>query len=141
MCPIRIFFICQEILAGRKMRNEMPNRKRGRPAFKPTATQRRRIMHGVSVGLTLDQLALDLEMAGSTMRRVFAKEIKTARVRLVLDNLDRLHRAADKGNVSAMRELARMMMEPVQPAAEAEDDQWADVVGDRAFLSRNPEIH
>jgi hypothetical protein len=114
--------------------------KRGRPAFKPTATQRRRIMLGIASGLTLDQLALDLAVPSSTMRRALAVEIKTARVRVILDNLDRLDRAARRGNISAVRALLKMVMEPVQPAVD-DEDQWADVVSDRAFLSRNPEIH
>jgi hypothetical protein len=63
------------------------------------------------------------------MRRAFASEIKTARVRLILDNLDRLHEAADRGSVSAMRALAGMMQPSALPQEE-EDDQWADVVGE-----------
>jgi hypothetical protein len=114
--------------------------KRGRPRFNPTATQRRRLVRGLSVGLTLEQLALDIDVPMGTMRRAFATEIKTGRVKTILDNLDRLHKAADNGNVSAMRALARMMMQPVQSTAE-DEDQWADVVGDQSFLSRNPEIH
>jgi hypothetical protein len=119
----------------------MLTRKRGRPAFKPTANLRRRLIRGIAVGLKLDELALDLDMAESTMRRVFAKEIKTARVRLVLDNLERLHRAADKGNVSAMRELVRMMAEP-NPVAkpEAKADPWAHFADASAFPSGIREI-
>jgi hypothetical protein len=76
------------------------------------------------------------------MRRVFASEIRTARVRLILDNLDWLHQAASNGNVSAMRELARMMMQrPADPDAAEEEDPWADVVDGPANLSRNREIH
>ena len=96
--------------------------------WKPTATQRRRLMRGIAVGLTLPQLALDLGMPEGTMRRVFANEIKTARVRLILDNLDRLHEAADGGNVSAMRGLAKMMMQPGAGSEDAaDDDTWSDV--------------
>jgi hypothetical protein len=115
--------------------------KRGRPAYRPTATQRRRIMRGIAVGLTLQQLADDLSMPLGSMRRTFAHEIKTARVRLILDNLDRLHAVADRGNVSAMKALAVMM----QPTAKAEDaereDTWSDVASDPAFLSRNLDLH
>jgi hypothetical protein len=41
-----------------------------------------------------------------------------------LDNLDRLHAAADAGNVSAMRELARMMQHAGRPEEAGEDDPW-----------------
>jgi hypothetical protein len=101
----------------------------------PTPAQRRRVARGIAIGLTLEQLAAYINLPLGTMRRVFAGEIRTARVRLILDNLDRLHEAADAGNVSAMKALARMM----QPAAKSEDveeDTWADVVD--ANLSRNP---
>jgi hypothetical protein len=115
------------------------SKKPGPPAYKPTATQRRRLMRGIAAGLTLNELADDLGMAYGTMRRVFASEIKTARVRLILDNLDRLHTAADDGNVSAMRELARIMQPRARdPEDTEEDDTWADVFPN---LSRNMEIH
>ena len=116
-------------------------RKLGRPAYKPTATQRRRVMRGIAAGLTLEQLATDLDVACGTMRRAFASEIKKARVRLTLDNLDRLHEAADQGNVSAMKTLAQMMQLRTDHG-DTEDDEWADVVGDGSpILSRNQEIH
>lgn len=102
-------------------------KKPGPRPFKPTTTQRRRVMRGIAVGLTMQQLADDLGMSIRTVRNAFGAEIKTARVRLILDNLDRLHTAADGGNVSAMRELARMM----QPRADEDtedDDTWADIV-------------
>ncbi|HEY6702094.1 MAG TPA: hypothetical protein VI137_15025 [Pseudolabrys sp.] len=113
-------------------------KKPGPPAYKPTATQRRRVMRGIASGLTLEELATDLGMAYGTMRRVFANEIKTARVRLILDNLDRLHEAADSGNVSAMKTLLHMMQR-WRPDLEDEedDDAWEDTVPN---LSRNPEI-
>ena len=74
-------------------------KKPGPSAYKPTATQRRRVMRGIAVGLTMQQLADDLDVSIRTVRRAFGSEIKTARVRLILDNLDRLHQAADHGNV------------------------------------------
>ena len=115
-------------------------KKPGPPAYKPTATQRRRVMRGIAIGLTLDQLAADLDMAGRSMRRVFAQEIKTARTRLILDNLDRLHEAADNGNVSAMKALAQMMMQPRADRADADDDSaWADVSVPN--LAQSAEIH
>ena len=113
--------------------------KPGRPAYKPTATQRRRVMRGIAVGLTMQQLADDLDVSMSTVRRAFAAEIKKARVRLILDNLDRLHQAADNGNVSAMRELARMMQpRPGDHEDTEDDDAWADIIPN---LNGNLEIH
>ena len=41
----------------------MATRIRTTYPYKPTATQRRRVMRGVAIGLTLEQLATDLGMA------------------------------------------------------------------------------
>jgi hypothetical protein len=114
------------------------NRGKTRPGPKPmvpTTAQRRRLMRGIAIGLTLDQLAVDIDVPLGTMRRVFATEIRLGRVRSILENLERLHAAADDGNVSAMKALARMMR--VEPAED--DDTWADVVDASANLSRNVE--
>jgi hypothetical protein len=119
----------------RKKRNKV-----GRPACNPTANQRRRLMRGIAIGLTLDQLAADIDMPESTMRRVFAADIRTARTRLILDNLDRLHDAADHGNVSAMRALAAMM-QSVKEEEDEHDDAWADVIDAPSISSGKADFH
>jgi hypothetical protein len=99
-------------------------------------------MHGVAMGLTLEELATDLGIPYGTMRRVFANEIKTARVRVRLDTVDLLSKAANSGNVSAMKALLQMT-DRWRPDLDddEDDDAWADVVGDNVpNLSRNPEI-
>jgi AcrR family transcriptional regulator len=113
--------------------------KPGPPAFKPTRTQRRRVMRGIAAGLTMQQLADDLGVSIRTVRRAFGAEIKTARVRLILDNLDRLYEAADAGNVSAMKALAASYAawRPDLDEDEEDDDAWEDVGPN---LARNPEI-
>ena len=116
--------------------------KPGPRPFKPTRIQRRRVMHGVAIGLTLEELATDLGMAYGTMRRVFANEIKMARTRVRLDTVDLLSKAANSGNVSAMKALLQMT-DRWRPDLDddEDDDTWADVVGDNGLnLSRNPEI-
>ena len=116
--------------------------KPGPRPFKPTRIQRRRVMHGVAIGLTLEELATDLGMAYGTMRRVFANEIKMARMRVRLDTVDLLSKAANSGNVSAMKALLQMT-DRWRPDLDddEDDDTWADVVGDNGLnLSRNPEI-
>jgi hypothetical protein len=106
--------------------------KLGRPAYKPTATQRRRVMRGVAIGLTLEDLATDLGMAYGTMRRVFANEIKTARVRSMLDNAERLDKAARNGNVGAMKALLQMSQ---RYRPDPDDDVWEDAAGDSFPIS------
>jgi hypothetical protein len=116
--------------------------KPGPRPFKPTRIQRRRVMHGVAIGLTLEELATDLGMAYGTMRRVFANEIKMARTRVRLDTVDLLSKAANSGNVSAMKALLQMT-DRWRPDLDddEDDDTWADVVGDNGLnLSRNQEI-
>jgi hypothetical protein len=108
----------------------------GRPRTEPTATQRRRLARGIAIGLTLEQLAVAIDMPLGTMKRVLADDIKKARIRLILDNLDRLHDAADAGNVAAMKQLATMMQEAAKQQHPAEgDDRWADLVD--GVLSQN----
>jgi transcriptional regulator with XRE-family HTH domain len=116
--------------------------KPGPPAFKPTRIQRRRVMRGVAGGLTMQQLADDLGVSIRTVRRAFGAEIKTARVRLILDNLDRLDEAADSGNVSAMKILAASYTAwrpdlDEDEEDEEDDDAWEDTGPN---LARNPEI-
>jgi hypothetical protein len=124
----------QENPQGQGHRNPPRTRPGPKPRI-PTAKQRRRIMRGIAIGLTLDQLAADIGMPLGSMRRTFDTEIRLGRVRSILENLDRLHRAADRGNVSAMKALARMMR--VEPAEDG--DTWADVIDAPANLSRNVE--
>jgi hypothetical protein len=124
----------QENTKGQRDRNLGRTRPGPKPRT-PTAAQRRRIMRGIAIGLTLDELAADIGMPLGSMRRVFATEIRLGRVRSVLENLERLHAAADDGNVSAMKALARMMC--VEPAENG--DTWADVIDAPANLSRNVE--
>ena len=112
--------------------------KPGPPPFKPTATQRRRVMRGIAIGLTLEELATDLGMSERTVRRAFAGEIKTARVRARLDTVDLLHKAANGGNVSAMKTLLEMTDRWRPDLEDEEDDEaWEDVGPN---LARNPEI-
>jgi hypothetical protein len=96
-------------------------------------------MRGVAIGLTLEEISLDLGMAYNTMRRVFANEIKTARVRAMLDNVERLDKAARSGNVSAMKALLQMAQRyrPDLDDDVEEDDAWEDTVPN---LGRNPEF-
>jgi hypothetical protein len=121
---------------GERHRN-LARTKPGPKPMVPTAAQRRRIMRGIAIGLTLDQLAADIGMPLGSMGRTFDAEIRLGRVRSILENLERLHAAADDGNVSAMKALARMMQ---TPASEANDDAWADVV-DGPNLSKNLDLH
>ena len=118
-------------------------RRPGRPAYNPTATQRRRVMRGIAIGLTLEQLAADIGVTLSTLRRAFNTEIRLGRVRAILENVDRLHAAADRGSVSAMKALAGMMQPAGKPeAADEDDDTWADVIEAPAgVLSRKLDFH
>jgi AraC-like DNA-binding protein len=107
--------------------------------MKPTAAQRRRVMRGIAVGLTLEQLADDLDVSIRTLRRAFASEIKTARVRVRLDTVDLLHKAANGGNVSAMKTLLEMAdrWRPDLDEDEEDDNAWEDVGPNLARIHEN----
>jgi hypothetical protein len=99
-------------------------------------------MRGIAIGLTLEQLAADIGVPLGTMRRTFDTEIRLGRVRMVLQNLDRLHSAADRGRVSAMKALAAMMQPTAKAEDAEEDDAWSDVVeAPAAILSRKFDFH
>ena len=105
-------------------------KKPGPTPYKPTRTQQQRVMRGVAIGLKLEDIATDLGMAYGTMRRVFASEIRVARTRLILDTVDRLHKAAGSGSVSAMKLLLEMAQRyRPDPFEDDEDDgAWQDAL-------------
>ena len=113
-------------------------KKPGPTPYRPNATQKRRLVHGIAMGLTLEDLAADLGMAYGTMRRVFASEIRTARVRVRLDTVGLLQKAANGGNVSAMKTLLEMTdrWRPDLDEDEEDDAAWEDTPN----LGRNPEF-
>ena len=86
-----------------------------------------RLQVAVSVGLTVEQIAAAVEMSRRSVYCHFKDELATGRAKRLLANAVRLDAMAEAGNVSAAKYLHSLMMD--HPESEADDDQWADVVG------------
>lgn len=115
-----------------------------RPEFKPTKAQRRRVeLFAGEVGE--EDIAADLNISRTTLRKHFAAELALGRVRVLGDNLARLDKAASKGNVTAARALVarKDIAVPSSPKSEkpgkkaaaeaaaptaAKGTSWADVI-------------
>jgi predicted transcriptional regulator len=82
--------------------------KRGRPAFKPTAKQRRSVEQMVSVGEPIATIARALGIAENTLRQHFAEELENGWAKRRLEVTDLLYANARKGNVSAQKHLEHM---------------------------------
>lgn len=80
-------------------------KKRGRPAFKATAAQRKKVMIWAAGGIAEASMAKMLGICRETLRTHFATELEEGGDRERARNLERLNKAADKGNVTAMKHL------------------------------------
>ena len=77
----------------------------GQPAFKPTKKHRDQVKLYMAGGISEPVIAHRLGICQNTLRKHFADELHFGRDMKVADNLDRLERAADDGNVTAMKHL------------------------------------
>ena len=98
----------------------------GRPPKRPTSRQRHAVEVAVSVGLTVDQIAVAVEMSRRSVYSHFKDELATGRAKRLLANAVRLDAMAEAGNVSAAKYLHGLMMDGA-PSETDDDDQWADV--------------
>jgi AcrR family transcriptional regulator len=89
-----------------------------RRAFKPTTRERRRVE--LLIGeISEDAIAETLGIARGTLRKHFASELRLGYARVLADNLERLDKAASKGNVAAMRALLARKAELPAPAGDS----------------------
>lgn len=86
-------------------KNTITAKKRGRPAFEPTVAQRKKVMIWAAGGIAETSMAKMLGICLETLRTHFATELDEGGDRERARNLERLNRAADKGNVTAMKHL------------------------------------
>ncbi len=77
------------------------NKKRGRPAFKPTQRVRNRVEIAAAAGISAAEIAAVLGISRATLEQHFVDELRHGRVRKHIENLVRLDRAAQRGSVSA----------------------------------------
>jgi hypothetical protein len=83
-------------------------RGRGRPAFKPTATQRREVEELISCGMKRDDIARAIGISPNTLEKHFPEELATGASRKRAEVIRMLYRNARGGNVSAQRKLEEM---------------------------------
>jgi hypothetical protein len=98
------------------------NKKRGRPPFKPTPAQRRKVSIAAGSGqMTHEEIAIGLGICRNTLETYFAAELSHAANARRLDVIEAMHRTAMKGNVAAQK--AYIAGTPQVAAPPAEGDQ------------------
>lgn len=86
----------------------MEKRKRGRPAYKPTAAQRRSVEQMRACGEASATIARALGIDIDTLNKHFADEIANGISRRRAEVIEMLFKAARKGNVTAQKHLSNM---------------------------------
>jgi hypothetical protein len=106
------------------------NTKSGRPAFKPTAVQRRKVTNAAAGGMAHEEIAVALGIARNTLAKYFERELSTGALNRRMEVLDAMARTALKGNVSAQKAylamtptLAAPPVEPSKPLGKKEQAQ------------------
>lgn len=84
------------------------SRKRGRPEFKPSAAQRRKVAIAAGAGMSHEEIALGLGISRPTLEKHFEHELSVGAYEKRLEALDALHRSAKKGNVAAIKAYTAM---------------------------------
>lgn len=71
--------------------------------FRPTAAQRRRVVTLAADGMGERDIAQILRLARGTVRKAFAAELATGRLRVRAETLEALRRAVKAGSAAAIR--------------------------------------
>lgn len=114
------------------------NTKPGRPAFKPTAVQRRLVTNAAASGMTHQEISIALGISRNTLEKHFEKEISTAALRRRMEVMDAMARTALKGNVAAQKAFLAATPALAAPPVPAEkpvgkkQQAQADAVGAQA---------
>lgn len=96
------------------------NTKRGRPAFKPTPAQRRKVSVAAGAGMSHEEIALGLGIARNTLEKHFEQELSVGAYSRRLEVLDAMHRTAVKGNVAAQKAYVALTPAVAAPPVPAE---------------------
>lgn len=82
--------------------------KRGRPAFKATATLRRRVQELVACGMSQDDVARAIGCTTPTLQKHFPEELQTGAAKKRAEAITLLWTSARKGNVAAQKKLEEL---------------------------------
>lgn len=94
-------------------------KKRGRPAFKPTVTMRRKVEELVSCGMVELDIARAIGCAHDTLRKHFVEELLTGRAKRRAEVIWLRFREARKGQSGSLTQLEKLTaLEPSPPAPE-----------------------
>jgi hypothetical protein len=96
------------------------NTKRGRPAFKPTPVQRRKVSVAAGAGMAHEEIAIGLGISRNTLEKHFAEELSVGAYSRRLEVLDAMHRTAVKGNVAAQKAYVALTPAVAVPPVPAE---------------------
>lgn len=103
--------------------NSKSTRKAGRPSYKPTAAQRRRVSIAAGGGMYHDEIATALGISRNTLEKYFAGELNQVAFQRRMEVLEAQHRSAMKGNVAAQKSY--LGKAPANPIPEAPGEERA----------------
>lgn len=111
----------------------MPEKRRGRPPFEPTATQRRNVEQMRYCGEPVAVIARAIGIDEDTLKKHFANELADGHAKRRKEVVGFLFTSAKKGNVSAQKKLEEMGrgIDKIRGATGAEEPQ-----ADRAKLGK-----
>lgn len=96
------------------------NHTTGRPAFKPTSVQRRKVTNAAAGGMAHEEIAIALGICRNTLTKHFEKELSAGALGRRMEVLDAMARTALKGNVSAQKSFLAMTPTLAAPPVEPE---------------------
>lgn len=93
----------------------------GRPSFKPTPAQRRKVAAAKAGGMSEDSIALALGITRPTLAKHFMAELTTGAAVKKMEAVDALYAQAKRGNVAAIKAVLLLgaAVEPAQQGAPA----------------------
>lgn len=89
--------------------------KRGRPAHEPSTVTRQQVRHLASIGIEVDDIAIVIGISAPTLRKHYWLDLQDGRGKGRARNTQRLHEAAEKGNVTAMIWLDKTRFNVTEP--------------------------